>query len=218
MPDPLLTSLRDRLRREAGPALCQEIERAVAARLDVRGEHLAWALLAEEAGLLPLAFREFQLALRDDPSDATAAFRLAQHYRERGDTARAADLLERLLATNPAREDWLQLYVDVLRDDDALPRIRAALDRAIKAGLPSARAAALGRTPPEQDQLPDDDASLAPSDADCVRFATLFAGREDAHARQWANRGGDSGYSPVREPFTAAVARNHLLGSFTGGV
>jgi tetratricopeptide (TPR) repeat protein len=217
MPDAAVTAFRKRLAREAGPALWNEIERAANARIDVRGEHADWARLAEEAGLLNLAFREFQLALRDDPKDAVAAFRLAHHYRERGDTGRAAALLERLLASNPAREDWLRLYVDVLHDDGATPKIRAALDRAVQAGLPNDRAAALGRVEPD-DHEAGDDGTLSPSDADCVRFATLFAGREDAHARQWANRGGDSGYSPVHEPFTSAVARNHLLGSYTVGI
>jgi len=107
MPDDLLNTFRDRLRTEAGPALCAEIERAVLARRDERSGHTAWGLLCEEAGLLNLAFREFQLALRDDPKDAVASFHLAHHYRERGDTGRAARLLEGLLPTEPAREDWL---------------------------------------------------------------------------------------------------------------
>jgi tetratricopeptide (TPR) repeat protein len=215
----LLSSFHDRLRREAGPALWGEIERAANERLETRGEHADWAALAEEAGLLNLAFREFQLALRDDPNDAVASFRLAHYYRERGDTARAAALLEPLLDANPAREDWLRLYVDVLHDEGASPKVRAALDRAVRAGLPHDRAVTLGAaTPTDEEPTEAEDDTLAPSDADCVRFATLFAGREDAHARQWANSGGDSGYSPVHEPFTSAVARNHLLGSYTVGV
>ena len=216
MPDAAVNAFRKRLAREAGPALWAEIERAANARLDARSEHSDWARLAEEAGLLNLAFRELQLALRDDPNDADAAFRLAHHYRERGDTSRAAALLERLLGANPAREDWLRLYIDVLTDDGALPKARAALDRAVKAGLSRDRAAALARSAPPEE--PADEGTLNPSDADCVRFNTLFAGREDTHARQWANPGGEGGYSPVHEPFTAAVAKNHLLGSYTVGV
>jgi hypothetical protein len=218
MADPLLTAFRDRLRTEAGPALWAEIEQAALARRDVRAGHTDWGLFCEDAGLVNLAFREFQLALRDDPSDAVAAFRLAHHYRERGDTARAAGLLERLLATDPARPDWLALYVDVLRDDDAEPRARAALERAVQAGLPADRAAALRRPGTAADEEPPDEGSLAPCDADCVRFHTLFAGREDVHARQWAGPRGDGGYSPVHEPFTPAVARNHLLGTYTVGI
>ncbi len=217
MPDTTLTSFRKRLACEAGLALWNDIERAANARIEARGGHADWAHLAEEAGLMNLAFREFQLALRDDPNDAVAAFRLAHHYRERGDTGRAAALLERLLAYNPAREDWLRLYLDLLHDDGALPRIHAVLERAVQAGLPPERSAALGQAAPA-DEGPTDEETFSPSDADCIRFTTLFAGREDAHARQWANAGGESGYSPVHEPFTTAVARNHLLGSYTVGI
>jgi len=67
----LLSTFRDRLRREAGPRLWQEIERAANERLERRGEHAEWALLAEEAGLFNLAFREFQLALRDEELAST---------------------------------------------------------------------------------------------------------------------------------------------------
>src|SRR5947209_372874 len=105
MPDPIVTAFRKRLAREGGPGLWTEIERAANARLDERGGHGEWARLAEEAGLVNLAFRERQLAVRDDPDDADAAFQLAQHYRERGDTRRAAGLLEPLLARCPSRED-----------------------------------------------------------------------------------------------------------------
>src|SRR6058998_349200 len=48
-----------------------------AARRAERSGHTAWGQLCEDAGLLNLAFREFQLALRDDPKDAVAALRLA---------------------------------------------------------------------------------------------------------------------------------------------
>jgi len=37
------------------------------------------------------------------------------------------------------------------------------------------------------------------------------------YARQWAGEGGQGGYTPVREPLTVAVARNHLLGGITVG-
>jgi len=38
------------------------------------------------------------------------------------------------------------------------------------------------------------------------------------HARQWRSGSGKHGYTPVREPFTASVARNHLSGAFTVGI
>ncbi len=218
--DPL-ADFRARLAGGADATVLAEIDAAVRGRRAERGGHTDWGLLCEEAGLLALAFREFQLALRDDADDPVAGFRLAWHYREHGETARAAALLERLLAREPARDDWLGLLVAVLRDDGAEPRVRAALQRAVQAGLPPARAAALARVDAPAGAAPADDApadDLAPADADCVRFASLFAGREDVHARQWVDAAGAGGYSPVREPLTAAVVRQHLLGSYTVGV
>ena len=135
MPDDLLLSFRDRLHRGPDPALLADLEHAVLARRDDRSGHTDWGLLCEDAGLLPLAFREFQLALRDDPNDAVAAFRLAHHYRERGDTRRAADLLERLLQTSPAREDWLPSMSTSSRDDGAPPRIAPPSTAPSSAGL-----------------------------------------------------------------------------------
>ncbi len=93
--------------KRGDPAVTAEIQTAVVSRRNQRGEHREWALLCEQAGLLSLAFSEFQLALRDDPQDPLAAFHLAQHYRERGDTTRALGLLERLLAgARPKRRGW----------------------------------------------------------------------------------------------------------------
>ncbi|MCR4416059.1 MAG: hypothetical protein NUV77_26895, partial [Thermoguttaceae bacterium] len=143
MSDSLLASLAARW--EAGdntPDLCAEIQAAVAARRAEPGSHGQWALLCERAGLVSLAFSEFQLALRDDPHDAVAAFHLAQHYRERGDTTRALGLLERLLADQPPQLPWLEAYVSILVEDGAEPRAEQAIARAEQHGLPPADAAA----------------------------------------------------------------------------
>jgi len=54
--------------------------------------------------------------------------------------------------------------------------------------------------------------------ADLLRFADLFRGREDVHARQWYDRSRRrGGYSPVREPLGPAVVRAHLEGRATAG-
>jgi tetratricopeptide (TPR) repeat protein len=220
-----LETFRQRLAAGGGDSLAADLETAIVARRSVRGEHREWALLCEQAGLMSLAFSEFQLALRDDRDDPVAGFHLAQLYRERGDTSRALGLLDRLLQQQPANESWLTSYVEILAEDGAAsPLAEQVLQRALEAGLPSDAAQRLRRTtrpgnrpsaasPPAEPQ-----AELAPSDADCVRFSTLFSGREGVYARQWAKPSGESGYTPVHEPLTPAAIRNHLLGSFTAGV
>jgi len=224
MNDPLFDTLTQRVQAgEPSPQLQTEIQQAVIARRGQKGNHRDWALLCEQAGLISLAFSEFQLALRDDPDDALAAFHLAQYYRERGDLRRAVALLERLLQREPTRRPWLDTLVEILIEDGAVPRARQAIARAQQHGLPPAEAAALVATIPQapetagaraEPRQPD----LAPTDADCVRFCSLFAGQEGVYARQWVRRNGEIGYSPVHEPLTPAVARNHLLGSYTIGV
>ena len=247
-----LDSLREQIASGAPPeALAGEIEAAVVARRGERGEHTAWGLLCEQAGLLSLAFTEFQLALRDDRDDDTAALHLAAHYRERGDAERALKLLERLLDRGPARQEWLEPYLELLADDGARPRIAVAIDRAQQHGLPADAAARLrarwlparktaggprgacapdahesGYAPPdahESGYAPPDShesgyAPFAPSEADCIRMHTLFAGQEGVYARQWAKPGGETGYSPIHEPLTPAVLRQHFGGQFTVGV
>ncbi len=51
------------------------------------------------------------------------------------------------------------------------------------------------------------------------RYMSLFGGREDAFARQWADRAKSSqGYVPVRRPMSATDIADHLKSRFTYGV
>ncbi|MCY2967859.1 MAG: CRISPR-associated primase-polymerase type A1, partial [Planctomycetota bacterium] len=104
----------------------------------------------------------------------------------------------------------------------ALPVARATLDRAVVAGLEPTTAdryrRQFGLTRPTDSAPRAAQPEIVPADADCVRMHTLFAGREDVHARQWARQGGETGYSPVHEPLTPAVIRSHLQGNHTVGV
>jgi tetratricopeptide (TPR) repeat protein len=142
-----LETFRQRLAAGGGDSLAADLETAIVARRSVRGEHREWALLCEQAGLMSLAFSEFQLALRDDRDDPVAGFHLAQLYRERGDTSRALGLLDRLLQQQPANESWLTSYVEILAEDGAAsPLAEQVLQRALEAGLPSDAAQRLRRT------------------------------------------------------------------------
>jgi hypothetical protein len=226
----ILESISDRVADgETLEALAGEIEAAVVGRREQRGEHAAWGLLCERAGLMSLAFTEFQLALRDDREDETATLHLATHYRERGDADRAAKLLERLIERDPGREEWLSAYLELLADDGATPRAAAAIDRAVQCGLPGEQAAKLrahwlpsrSRAAPAAGESAGNEpreGAFLPSDADCIRMHTLFAGQEGVYARQWAKPGGETGYTPIHEPLTPAVMRQHFGGQFTLGV
>lgn len=218
--------LKKRVEEQLDESVRDDLQRAVMEGRSRRGHHTELGVLCEQAGLIRLAFAEFQLALRDDRDDPIAAYRLAQHYRERGDADQAIGLLERLLERRPAELDWLALYVEILIEEQAQPRADAAIKRAIQAGLPENDAAELTSRVRPKTTRPEEpvsekswpDSIPVPSDADCVRFHTLFSGREGVYARQWARRGGEGGYSPIHEPLTPAIIRNHLLGTYTVGV
>jgi hypothetical protein len=221
-----LESIRKRLASESVESVREDLQRLVLQRRSEHGGHAQWAALCEQAGLLSLAFNEYQLALRDNRDDPVAAFHLAQHYRERGDVTRALSLLERLLNAEPVNESYLSLYIEILLDEGAQPRAEEVLTRAVQAGLASGSAEQLRRLLRPVAKAADEMAArsdteistLVPTDADCIRFHTLFSGREGVYARQWVKQGGEGGYSPIHEPLTPAVIRNHLLGTYTLGV
>lgn len=201
---------------------------AVQARRDVRGGHHSWGEFCEQAGEFGLAFTEYQLALRDDEGDVRALARLVELSEERGEIERAAGYARRLAALRPGDEAAISTLVRLLIAAEAFEEARAVVERAAADGATRELVERLER---ELDAARSDSASgdeeehpselapgLVPTDADVVRFAHLFAGREDVYARQWWSERGEGGYSPVREPFTPKVARNHLLGGITVGV
>ncbi len=69
------------------------------------------------------------------------------------------------------------------------------------------------------DPGPAEEVRPQPLPADLVRaFVRWFGGRADVYARQWHDARRDrTGYWPVREPLTEAVATAHLLGRITVG-
>ena len=189
-------------------------------------EPLEWGRLCEEMGLLGLALRQYQLALRQQPNHPELLHRLATLYTERGEVDRALPLWHRAFLLRPDDPQVLDPYAQLLLDEGAHPRLLEVLDTAVARGYPEHRAA-LWRSQISSAQQEDPFPSLPrredpfpqPSDADCVRFASLFAGREDVHARQWCRpQDRKTGYTPVHEPLTPAVVRQHLLGAYTVGV
>ena len=195
---------------------------ATAARLQLAGEHREWALLAEELGLVGVAEREFNLALRDDPDDRVALEHLVELALERGNLERAVNLLTRRVDLDPQDLANTQRLIDLLVDMGAEPRAHQVAQRARSLGLAVHVAVGDEATVAGQE---DDEAltgpppSLVASDADCARFLATFGGREDVYARQWFNpKTGQGGYAPVREPLTPRVLRQHFAGDVTLGV
>ncbi|HWP34535.1 MAG TPA: CRISPR-associated primase-polymerase type A1 [Thermodesulfobacteriota bacterium] len=214
--------LRERLGR-GDPDARAELRRVLAVRRAEPGGHRAWGRLCEEVGEPGLALAEYQLALRDDPSDLEARARLVVLHEERGEVEQALAHASAWVAARPADPEAVEALVRLLVEEGSLTRAHEVLDAAEAAGgdparleVLRARVAAAGSG---EDAADEEATELpAPSEADAVRFAHLFAGRENVYARQWVGSDGQTGYSPVHEPFTAQVARNHLAGSVTVGV
>jgi hypothetical protein len=67
----------------------------------------------------------------------------------------------------------------------------------------------------EEEKIPVSSRSneqIHPPDDIEQRFIDIFGGREDVYARQWINRKGKMGYSPINRPITEVDVREHLAG------
>jgi hypothetical protein len=195
---------------------------AVAARRGERGDHARWGRLCEQAGEAGLALTEYQLALRDEPEDVTALSRLATLYEERGDGEHAVESAEAWVRAAPGDAEAVERLLELLLAQEQLARAREVLTGLAGEALATeGRAAWEGRLRSAAAEEADEEAPVPlgmPSDADVIRFLHLFSGRENVYARQWSAEGGESGYTPVREPLTPAAVKNHLLGNLTLGV
>lgn len=180
--------------------------------------HSQAAQICEKAGLSSLAMQEWQLTLRDQPLHSEALERLASLHRDRGELTRARELILTLLNAMPTHSSALRFLAEILMEENNLTGIEPLLTRAIDRGFPTEKANEIRRGLPSSPiQSPKDD-PFSFTDADCARFVTIFAARENLYARQWSAEGGKTGYTPVNEPFTPAVAKNHFQGSVTIGV
>lgn len=181
--------------------------------------HLRLADLCEELGLGETLVVELNLAFRDAPDDLDLLRRLGQVHADAGRTERAVrcwrTLVERAPEDVEAWEELGALLKAMAHPEEARDAYTRALqstgDRRFEALIKE-----LQNVPsrPREEEA----ATEGPDDAVLVRFTSLFNGREGVYARQWANPQGNTGYSPVREPFNLRVARNHMLGNHTVGI
>jgi len=151
-----------------------------------------------------------------------ALARLVVLHEERGELDRALHYAEQRWRLAPGDAEALGALVDLLVATEAfeaaadlLARARHDIDAGVLGFLERRVEAARHASTKEDAEAP---APSEPTEADAIRFAHLFAGRENVYARQWWNPDGRGGYTPVHEPFTPRVALNHLLGNVTVGV
>lgn len=165
-----------------------ELLAVLSKRAHERGEHDAWSALCDRLAFHDLALRELELAVRDEPARPDLLLALAERYAERGRFDAAAKLVPRARAAGAPEPRLRELQSLLDADSDPASPVSAA--------------------------------SPGPQPAEDVpaRFLHLFRGRDDVYARQWVDDRGRTGYSPIHDPLTPAVIRDHLAGKVTVGV
>jgi len=216
----MLTDPKDfrRARDLSKPEVREELRQLLREAQEASRDHFAWAEISEEAGEPALALREYQLALRDRPGDVRALERVVVLYRERGHVQHTLSCAERWARLDPHNASALRELVSLYLDNDMAEQAAAAVEEGRQRGLAAEALETLRQAiraaPAAQDAEEQIVAStLAPTEADVARFVHLFSGRENVYARRWHDASGEHGYTPVHQPFTFAVAKNHLLGN-----
>lgn len=182
--------------------------------------HLACARLWAQLGEPKLEATELSLAVRDGLDTPETHRKIAELWMDMGSLQKAERHLKRVVELCPtdarAYRDLAGLYEEMGNLEAAAAVYRAGSEATGDPSLavqPAAVSEILEASP-----SPQPTAVRPPTEAEVVRFTHLFSGREGVYARQWVNAAGDVGYSPVHEPLTPFVVRNHLLGNYTVGV
>ncbi len=182
--------------------------------------HLAAAKLCEELDLPDEALFEYNMALKADNNCREACLGIAEIFADRGRYDRAVKYLKRALEIEPDDLVLMKKLGETLIEAGELEEARSFYERChLKTGddlfLILARELDLA----DEGFIESGDQPPGPvSDELALLLATRFSGREGVYARQWLSPTGETGYSPVKEPFTPAVAKLHLLGKVTAGV
>ncbi len=224
MIDNELERIRSLINRGDTNTAISELKKFINENISTKNIHKITAQFCEELGLFSTAIRELNLALRDAPDDVQIMDSLIEHYLERAENEKAIRLLERRIALKPpsktAFETLVELYV--YRGEEDL--IKKAAELAKKGGLSDSEISQIISTKKDEDIVIDErfvegKDYIFPDDTDIVRFLYLFGGREDVYARQWySHTKSRGGYSPVEEPLTPRILRQHFIGDITVGV
>jgi hypothetical protein len=181
---------------------------------DAHGSCLDLGGILEDAGLFELARAEYEAAWNRDRNDSRALLLLVDLLDARGDHEDRLRHLMDAFDRSPADGEILSRVVPELRARSLIRRVEQVLARAEEAGADPELLTSLREGMASAEDVP----AALPPDSDLVRFLDLFGGREDVHARQWHDPPRGTGYTPVHQPLSLHLLRNHLLGNVTLGV
>lgn len=155
-------------------------------------QQIQWAALAQMAGEVETALTVLERVNRSSPDNVRAW----------------KDRLNLLLLLERKKEaaKTLSMAQKYIRDEE-LENLPAVHFRAEKA------------QPGEIDFADEAFAQFRTRERQIARYLSLFSGRKEAFARQWADRRESTqGYVPVRRPITSADIEDHLKGRVTYGI
>lgn len=121
-------------------------------------------------------------------------------------------LVKQALELFPHNDSFYRQYHDFLQVNSRVEEAESVIQQATQHGITLFQQA--HQASPDEPEVDNPEVS----DASLQGFMQLFAGRENAYARQWLNDQGQSGYTLVNEPLTMQALRNHILGNYTLGV
>ncbi len=159
-----------------------------------------------------LSKKEYELSIRDGIEDYNVYITLAEIYMENGEYQKAVNLLRRGIEIFPTEED---LYIKLGEFYKARGEL-GAVELLFKLAYENTNNPYFKRK--SIDLYEEEGEAFKPQNIHIAKFLSLFRGREGVYARQWVDSKGNTGYSPIREPFTLKVAKNHLMGNYTIGL
>ena len=181
--------------------------------------HYKLAEIMEGANYISEAIKEYNLALRDDKSRVDVHRRLGEIYMDKGEIELAVEqfckAIEKGYYDKAVFLKLGKIYEQREEKGSALQLYKLAYEKTndklfltLSAGLQAEREEEAGQEAVKE----------CVEVSSIVRFMNLFSGRENVYARQWVKRDGQCGYSPVYEPLSPKVVRDHFLGNVTVGV
>jgi len=240
-----LENILKEFHRKLGEGLKKEdIEKLVNisdSRINEKGYHFDFALALEKASLYDIAFRELNLARRDEPDNPRIMSKLSEYLLERGEIEKASSLLLQLVRFEDYAIKALETLCEISHTRGDIDLIEQAKKISIECGIDrekvnsitkitqnefdsfgiieSGETEGIARYEEPEKSIHKIEEFPIPSDEDIIRFLHLFSGREDVYAKGWYNSySGKGGYSPVHEPLTPRVLRQHFLGDISVGV
>ena len=190
------------------------------------GFHRDLAKVCEDLGLIPRAVLEYNLSLRDQPGQVPVLKRLAVIYQDQGEMEKAIRAWQQVIPLAPEDEEPVYelglLFEQNQEWESARNLYQDAFERTKKPKfqkfLKELEFQAKTSQAGEDKEISPEEVLLSPTEAQLIHFTTLFSGREAVYARQWVSPTGNAGYTPIHEPLTILVAKNHILGHHTIGV